>query len=172
MSKEWKPLKIFYGPWLLVHGAVTYLPISWDHQLNDCPVSSCTFQFLVRLVRRTAGMLGLQTGGLSGSSVTQKGKCPGSQGSWKIQSQPAWGKGHYGCLPAGQPVKNRREAPGSCPSRKHRHSANAVSLWIWEPQGIRWYWMWYRGRKLDDLAVPPGFVISIENWDQPLGFVS
>lgn len=35
----------------------------------------------------------------------------------------------------------------------------------------RWHCMWYRGRKLDDLAATLGLVISIENCDQPLGFV-
>lgn len=76
-------------------------------------------------------MLGLQTGGLCGSSAAQKGKCPGSQGSWKIQSQPAWGNGQYGHLPAGQPVKNRR-----C-TRKLSKQETQASCQCSEPVNLR-----------------------------------
>lgn len=77
---------IFMAFTFLFDGAVSCLCISWVHQLNYYSVFCSTFQFLVWLVRRTAGMLSIQKRGLCGSSVAQKGKRPGSQGSWTIQT--------------------------------------------------------------------------------------
>lgn len=76
---------IFMALAFLFYGAVTCLCSSWVHQLSYYPVSCNTFQFLICLVRRIAGMLGIQKSGLYGSSVAQKSKCPGCQGSWAIQ---------------------------------------------------------------------------------------
>lgn len=75
---------IFMALAFLFYRAVTCLCISWVLQLNYYPVSCSTFQFLVWLVRRTAEMLVVQKDCLCGSSAAQKGKCPGSQGSWNI----------------------------------------------------------------------------------------